>query len=112
MLVVGILWCLFLVYAIALLLPPVMRRLRAWELRSKPVSRTPSYPQRILFLLLALLMAVVALADAFHRDLRATIGVSSGMACSLMIILPALYLVLEARRKIHKNGKGTDVTVK
>jgi len=90
-----------MLYAIGLLLPPLTRRLREWEVLRHPASRTPNYPQRVLFLLLTCLMTAVAMSAAFHRDLRATIGISSEMACSLMMILPALYFVLGARKKNH-----------
>ncbi|MDR3456673.1 MAG: hypothetical protein P4N60_04460 [Verrucomicrobiae bacterium] len=62
-----------------------------------------------MFLLLTLLMGAVLMSAAFHRDLRATIGLSPGMAWWLMIILPAVYLVLGARNKHRKNGPGPGV---
>jgi hypothetical protein len=108
MFAVGILWCLFTLYGIAMLVPSLTRQLRAWELQRKPASRTPTYPQRIVFLLLTLLMMAVAMAAAFHRDLRATIGISSGMACSLMMILPALYFVLGLLNTRHKKEQGPE----
>jgi len=106
MLAAGIIWCLFLLYSIALLLPPLTRPIRAWELRHKPSSRLPTYPQRIVFLLLTLLMEAVALSAAFHRDLRTTIHLKPGTAWWLMILLPVLYFALGARRKDRKNGTG------
>jgi len=105
MFAIGILWCLFVLYGVAMLLPPLNRRLREWELRRHPTSRTPTYPQLILFLVLALLMVAVAMAAAFHRDLRATIGINSGVASHLMIILPMLYLFLGWLNKSRKGGQ-------
>jgi len=107
MLAVGILWSLFMLYALGLVLPPLTRRIRAWERRHKPASRLPTYPQRIVFLLLTLVMTAVAMANAFHRDLHATIGLSPKMAWWLMIILPALFLLLGARKGYRKNGPGS-----
>ena len=105
MLAVGILWSLFTLYAVAMFLPPLNRRLREWEVRGHPASRAPTYPQRILFLLLTLLMTAVSMSAAFHRDLHATIGINSGMACSLMMILPALYFALGWLKKPRKGGQ-------
>ena len=105
MLAVGILWSLFTLYAVATLLPPLSRLLREWEVRGHPASRAPTYPQRILILLLTLLMTAVSMAAAFHLDLRATIGINSGMACSLMMILPALYFLLGWLKKPRKGGQ-------
>lgn len=109
MLAVGVLWSLFTLYGICLLLPFMERRLREWEIKRKPIRGTlaaPTRPQRIVFLLLTLLMTAVAMADAFHRNLRATIGISSGMAVSLMIILPALYFALGLLKR--KSGQGPE----
>jgi len=114
MLAVGILWSLFMLYGILLFFPPLNRRLREWEaLRKKDhgtygISAAPTYPQRIVFFLLTCIMTAVAMSAAFHRDLHATIGLSSGMACSLMIILPALYFALGLLKKHHKNGQGPE----
>ena len=103
MLAVGILWSLFALYGVALLLPPLSRQLRECEARRHPASRAPTYPQRILFLLLTLLMTAVVMSAAFHQDLRATIGISSGTASHLMIILPMLYLALGWLKKPRKS---------
>ena len=108
MLAIGILWCLFTLYAVAMFLPPLNRLLREWEIKRKPVLGTvpaPNLPQRVVLLLLTLLMATVAFASAFHRDLRATIGINSGTACWLMIILPALYFLLGCLKKSRKGGQ-------
>jgi len=111
----GILWSFFVLYSIALLFPPLTRRIRAWELRHKPASLPPTQAQRILLLLMTLLLEAVLMAKAFHRDLRPTVGLTSRMAWWLMILLPALYLVLGARkalgaRKQHsKNEQRPDV---
>jgi len=109
MLAVGIIWCLFMLYGIVLLINPFARRMRAWELRYKPVKlpRLPTYPQRIIFFLLTLLMVSVAMAAAFHLDLRALIGINSGQACSLMIILPMLYFAFGFLPH-RKNGPESD----
>jgi len=109
-LAVAIFWSFSTLYSIALFLPPLTRQIRAWELRRKPSSRTPTYPQRILLLLMTLLMEAVLLSAAFHRDLLATIGLSSRMAWWLMIILPVLFLVLGARNKPRNQGKDPDAT--
>ena len=108
MLAIGILWSLFTLYGVALFLPPLTRRLREWEIKRKPVLGTvpaPTYPQRVVLLLLTLLMATVAFTSAFHHDLRATIGISPGTACCLMIILPALYFALGWLKKPRKGGQ-------
>ncbi|MDR3456674.1 MAG: hypothetical protein P4N60_04465 [Verrucomicrobiae bacterium] len=34
----GLLWGLFTLYGIALFLPPLTRRIRAWEVRRKPAA--------------------------------------------------------------------------
>jgi hypothetical protein len=47
----------------------------------------------------------VAFTSAFHHDLRATIGISPGTACCLMIILPALYFALGWLKKPRKGGQ-------
>ena len=109
MLAIGVLWCLFTLYGVILLFPFMDRRLREWEIKRKNIKGTTAVPtrlQRVVFILLTCEMAAVALAAAFHRDLRATIGINSGVACSLMIILPALYFTLGLLEKIHKNDKG------
>lgn len=98
-LALGVFWSLFTLYGISLLFTPLDRRLRAWETRFKPggINRgfvTPSRLQRVVFILLTSLMTAVALAGAFHRDLVAVTGLSPGAACSLMMILPALYFAL------------------
>ena len=105
MLAVGILWSLFTLYAVAMFLPPLNRRLREWNDRLHPTSRAPTYPQRILFLLLTLLMTAVSMSAAFHRDLLATIGISSGMACSLMMILQTFYFAMGWLKKPRKGGQ-------
>ena len=105
MFAVGILWSLFTLYAVALFLPPLNRRLREWELRLHSTSRAPSYPQLIVLLPLALLMTAVAMSAAFHRDLSETIGISSETASHLMIFLPALYLFLGWMKKPRKGGQ-------
>ena len=108
MLAVGIAWSLFTLFGVIMLIPPMNRRLRECEARRRPIKGTlaaPTRPQRVMFLLLTLLMTAVALTSAFHRDLRATIGISSGIACSLMMILPALYFALGVLKKHHKNGQ-------
>ena len=105
MFAIGILWSLFTLFGVALFLPPLNRRLREWEVRGHPASRAPTYPQRFVFLLLTLLMTAVAMAAAFHQDLRATIGISSGTACSLMMILPVFYFALGWLKKPRKGGQ-------
>jgi hypothetical protein len=108
-LTLGILWSLFTLYGISLFLPFMDRRLRECEIKSKGIKGTlaaPSRLQLVIFLLLTSLMTAVAMSDAFHRDLRATIGISSAVACSLMMILPALYFALGWLKKRHKNGQG------
>jgi drug/metabolite transporter (DMT)-like permease len=102
MLAVSVLWSGFALFAVALFLPPLTRRVRAWELRHKPASRLPNFPQRSVFLLLTLLMMTVSFATAFHRDLRSTIGINSSEAWKLMMILTALYFALGWRKR--KNG--------
>jgi len=108
MLAVGILWSLFTLMGISMFLPPITRYLREWEIRYKParLPRQPTYPQRIVYLLLTLLMTAVSMSAAFHRDLRATIGITPGTACVLMLVLPALYFTLGWLGKRHKNGQG------
>ena len=101
MFAIGILWSLYTLFAVAMLLPPLNRLLREWEVRHKPASRTPTYPQRIVFLMLTLLMMAVAMSSAFHHDLRSIIGISSGMSVALMMILPALYFALGIWKKKH-----------
>jgi hypothetical protein len=108
MLAVAVLWALFTGYGVLLLLPFMDRRLREYEMkikRRKIPLPSPNYPQRIVFLLLTSLMLAVALTAAFHRDLPKTIGISSGTACTLMILLPALYFTLGRLKKSNKNGK-------
>jgi len=64
-----------------MLVKPMNRRLRVWEIKRKPIKGTvaaPTRPQCAVFILLTLLMTAVALTSAFHRNLRATIGMSSG----------------------------------
>ena len=111
MLATGIVWSLFTLFGIGMLLPRVDRRLWEWQIKRKGNHANlvaPSRPQRVVFILLASLMTAVAFAAAFHRDLRATIGISSGMACSLMMILPGIYFVLGLLNKRHKNRQGPD----
>ena len=105
MLAVGILWSLFTLYTVATFLPPLSRLLREWEVRRHPASRAPTYPQRILILLLTLLMTAVSMAAAFHLDLRSTIGINSGTACTLMMILPAIYFALGWLKRSRNSGK-------
>ena len=105
MLAVGILWSLFTLYAVAMFLPPLSRQLREWEVRGHPANRAPTYPQRLVLLLLTLLMTAVSMAAAFHLDLLTTIGISSGTACSLMMILPALYFALGWLKKSRNGGQ-------
>ena len=105
MLAVGILWSLFTLYGVTMLLPPLSRQLREWDVRHHPLSRAPTYPQRFVFLLLTLLMTAVAMSAAFHHDFLATIGISSGMACILMMILPAFYFVLGWLKKYRNGGQ-------
>lgn len=101
MLAVGIVWSVFTLIGVLLLIKPVNRRILEWEAKRKPGCSTPNYPQRIVFLLLTMLMMAVSFSSAFHCDLRSTIGISSGMAVCLMIILPALYFALGLRKKHH-----------
>jgi drug/metabolite transporter (DMT)-like permease len=104
MLAVGILWSLFTLYAVAIFLPPLSRRLREWEVRGHPASRVPTYPQRFVLHLLTLLMTAVSTSAAFHHDLLATIGINSGTASLLMIMLPALYFALGWLKKSRNSG--------
>jgi len=97
MFAVGIGWSLFTLFGIGLLLPRVDRRLWAWQVKRKGPNANlvePSRPQRVVFILLASLMTAVAFAAAFHRDLAAVTSISSSAACSLMMLLPALYFAL------------------
>jgi hypothetical protein len=106
MLAVAVLWVLFTCYGVMMLLPPMDRRLRAWDMKlkgSKVPLPSPNRPQRVVFLLLASLMTTVAFAAAFDRDLKETIGISSGTACWLMTLLPALYFGLGLLNKLQKN---------
>jgi hypothetical protein len=106
----GILWSFFVLYSIALLFPPLTRRIRAWELRHKPASLPPTQAQRIVLLLMTLLLQAVLMSAAFHHDLRTTICLTPGSARSLLIILTALYLALRARNQLGKNGRELDAT--
>jgi hypothetical protein len=105
MLLTGVVWTLFTVYAILLLLPFMARQLRVWEMKlkgSKARLPFPNLPQRMIFLLLAVLMTAVAWSAALQRDLRETIGISPGMATSLMILLPVLYFALGWLKKSRR----------
>ena len=92
---VGILWSLFTLYGVCLLFPRVDRWLREWEIKfGKGRTAMPTRLQRVVFILLTCLMTAVAFASACHRKLDTVIGISSGTACCLMMILPALYYAL------------------
>jgi hypothetical protein len=107
MLAVAILWILFTSYGVLLLLPFMDRRLREWDMklkRSKVPLASPNRPQRMVFLLLTCLMTAVSLTSALHRNLNETIGINSGTACLLMMLLPALYFALGRLKKPHTNG--------
>ena len=107
----AILWSLFTLYGIMLLLPFMDRRLREGEIklkRSQMRLATPNRPQRVVFLLLTCVMTSVGWTSALGRDLRETVGISSGAACSLMIILPALYFALGLLKQPHQDGPQPD----
>jgi hypothetical protein len=92
---VGIGWSLFTLYAICLLSPRVDRWLREWEIKfGKGRTAMPSRLQWVVFILLTCLMTTVVFASACHRKLDTVIGISSGTACALMMILPGLYFAL------------------
>jgi len=113
MLAVGLLWCLFMLYGIILLLPSAGRRLWEWDARRRRnygAINVPTYPQRVVFLLLASLMATVAFAAAFHCNLVDLTGFSSGTAVVLMTLLPMLYFTLGWLNKTRKNRRGPDAT--
>ena len=107
----GILWGSYTLYGIILLLPPMDRRLREWQIKHKNIKGTlaaPSHPQRVVFLLLSSLMTAVVLADAFHRNFARMIGIGSGTVCLLMIVLPALYFALGMWAKHRNAGESPD----
>lgn len=108
MFAIGILWCLFALFGIGMLFPCTGRRLWEWQIKRKGGHVklvAPSRLQLVVFILLSSLMVAVAMAAAFHCDLRATIGISSGTATHLMIILPMLYLFLGWLNKRRKGGQ-------
>ena len=108
MFAIGILWSLFMLFGIGMLFPPMGRRLWAWQIKRKGGHGklvAPSRLQLVVYILLTSLMTVMAMAAAFHRDLRATIGINSGTASHLMIILPMLYLSLGWLNKRRKGGQ-------
>jgi hypothetical protein len=108
MFAIGILWSLFTLFGIGMLFPCPGRRLWEWQIKRKGGHGklvAPSRLQLVVFILLTSLMTAVAFAAAFHRDLRATIGINSGMASHLMIILPMLYLSLDWLKKPRKGGQ-------
>src|SRR5208282_4487489 len=93
-LALGILWSLFTLYGIGMLFSRMGRRLWAWQIKRKGGHGklvAPSCLQWVVFILLTSLMTTVAFAIAFHRGLATIIGINSGTACCLMIILPGLY---------------------
>jgi hypothetical protein len=108
---IGIVWSLFTLYGIGLLIPPMDRRLREWEVRRKGIKgtlATPTRLQRVVFILLSSLATAVAFASAFHRDLGELIGVGAPRILFLMLILPGLYFsagIVERRFK-NKQGKS------
>jgi hypothetical protein len=106
---VGILWSLFTLYAIFLLFPRMDRMLREWEIKfGKGRTSIPSRLQRVVFILLTSLMTTVAFASAYHRKLDTVIGISSGTACCLMMILPGLYFALGRLNKRLKKRSGPE----
>jgi hypothetical protein len=111
MLAIGILWCLFTLFGIGMLFPGPGRRLWEWQIKRKGGHVklvAPSRLQLVVFILLSSLMVAVAMSAAFHRDLLATIGINSGTASHLMIILPALYFTLGWLKKPRKGGQQPD----
>jgi hypothetical protein len=50
-------------------------------------------------------MMTVAFASAYHRELATIIGINSGTACCLMMILSALYFALGLLNRRHKSGR-------
>jgi hypothetical protein len=109
MFVVGIGWSLFTLYAICLLSPRMDRRLRVWEIKfGKGRTMMPNRLQRVVFILLTSLMTIVAFAGAYHRKLDTVIGISSGTACALMMILPGLYFALGRLNKRLKKRPGPE----
>ncbi len=106
---VGILWSLFTLYAICMLHPRVNRRLREWEIKfGKGRTAMPTRLQRVVLILLTCLMTTVAFASAYHRKLDTLIGISSGTACALMMILPGLYFALGRLNKRLKKRPGPE----
>ena len=106
---VGIVWCLFTLYAIGMLHPRVDRWMREWEIKiGKGRTAMPSRLQWVVFILLTCLMTTVSFASAFHRKLDTVIGISSGTACALMMILPALYFALGLLNKRLKKRPGPE----
>jgi hypothetical protein len=106
---VGILWSLFTLYAICLLSPRMDRWLREWEIKfGKGRTIMPNRLQRVVFILLTSLMTTVAFASAYHRKLDTVIGISSGTACCLMMILPGLYFALGRLNKRLKKRPGPE----
>ncbi len=92
---VGILWSLFTLYGLGMFYPPMNRWMREWEIKiGKGRTGMPTRLQRVVFILLTCLMTTVAFASAYHRKLDTVIGISSGTACALMMILPGLYFAL------------------
>ena len=112
MFAIGIVWCLFALFGIGMLFPRTGRRLLEWQIKRKGGHVklvAPSRLQLVVFILLSSLMVAVAMAAAFHRDLRATIGINSGTASHLMVILPMLYLSLGWLKKRRKGGQQPGV---
>jgi len=107
----GLLCSLFTLYGIILLIPRLGLRLWEWHARRRRNHGTivmPSYPQRVVFLLLTCLLTTVDFAAAFHRRLDELTGLSSSTMLCLMLLLATLYLALDRLNKYQKRGKGPD----
>ena len=106
---VGILWSLFTLYGLGMFFPPMNRRLWEWQIKRKGGKLVaPSRLQWVVFILLTCLMTTVAFASAYHRELDTVIGISSGTACALMMILPGLYFALGWLNKRPKKRPGPE----
>src|ERR1039457_2612556 len=89
--VLGVFWSMVTLYFIISLFSPMWRRQKQWEARLKGAGvkvNSPSWLQRLIFILLSSLMTAEVLTNTFHHNLAKMTGVSSGAICCLMMILP------------------------
>jgi hypothetical protein len=96
----GALWIPVTLYFVISLFPPMWRR---HEFKNAGGMTTPTWLQRLDFVLLSSLAVAEVLADAFHHRLDKLTGINPGAILLIMMLLSCLYLPLGKLEQHLKN---------